>query len=64
MQQANYKCPFCDEAPAWRTRYMLWKHMHQCLQRLKQVMEGPAPIVPGYTKEFGADAGSPAVASL
>jgi hypothetical protein len=30
-----FTCPFCD-APAWRTRYMLWKHIHECLRKKQQ----------------------------
>lgn len=30
-----YVCPFCD-APAWRSRYVFWWHMHECLCKVKQ----------------------------
>lgn len=33
--QPVFRCPFCKE-PAFRTRYMLWRHMHECMQKKKQ----------------------------
>lgn len=35
MGQPMYECPFCDTS-AWRTRMMLWKHMHECLRRKQE----------------------------
>ncbi len=32
LAQPMFECPFCA-APAWRTRYMLWKHMHECMRK-------------------------------
>ncbi|MCW4003360.1 MAG: hypothetical protein NWE95_05550 [Candidatus Bathyarchaeota archaeon] len=35
MMQLVFRCPFC-KAPAFRTRYMLWRHMHECMRKRKQ----------------------------
>jgi hypothetical protein len=37
-----FVCPFCD-APAWRSRYVLWWHMHGCICQLKQ-QEAPLAV--------------------
>ncbi|HSV48754.1 MAG TPA: hypothetical protein VLH35_00435 [Candidatus Acidoferrales bacterium] len=45
MAQPIYECPFCD-APAWRTRYTLWKHIHECLRKKRDYIPDltPQPI--------------------
>ncbi|MCW3996016.1 MAG: hypothetical protein NWE98_07705 [Candidatus Bathyarchaeota archaeon] len=43
MTQPLFTCPFCD-APPWRTRYMLWKHMHECLRKKQQTYNAASDL--------------------
>ncbi|MFA5573044.1 MAG: hypothetical protein GX799_03910 [Crenarchaeota archaeon] len=37
MHQPMYECPFCNE-PALRTRYLFWRHIHECLRKQATLM--------------------------
>ncbi|MGE5556008.1 MAG: hypothetical protein ACM3UY_07095 [Methanocella sp.] len=42
MNQPIYECPFCDDS-AWRSRYLLWRHIHECLRKQQDYIQDLTP---------------------
>ncbi|NLF89053.1 hypothetical protein GX563_09555 [Candidatus Bathyarchaeota archaeon] len=55
MAQPIYSCPFCNHPP-WRTRYMLWKHIHECLRMQREYIPDVTPPIAGLDGEMAIPA--------